>query len=349
MKILFRTDAGPQIGAGHAMRCCALAQACRDRHAEVIFAMAETLPAITARLSEEGIEAVAMSAPPGSLEDATSTAELARGRDCECVVVDGYVFGAAFQQALKDAGLTVLFVDDNGHTSRYKADYVLNQNLHATPALYPSRAEGTALLLGPHYALLRREFSGWRGWHRTIPKLARKILVTLGGSDPGNATLRTIHALDSLKKSQPDLTGDLEVRILVTSGHSHLRTLEPEAAKGGFQLLINVADVAAQMAQADLAVSAAGSTCYEMAQLGLPACLLVTADNQAASAAELHRRGIFYNLGSASTVTVEGLAGAVGDLLASPSRRQAMSERGQSFVDGRGAERLAAILCERKN
>jgi len=349
MKILFRTDAGLQIGAGHAMRCLALAQACRDCEAEGIFAMAETLPAIATRLSDEGMAVSPITASAGSAEDAARTADLARAQGCAGVVVDGYTFGAEFQQTLKDAGLRVLFIDDNGHASHYSADFVLNQNLHASPALYPSCAAGTQLLLGPHYSLLRREFSAWRGWRREIPPVARKILVTLGASDPANATLRSIQALDSLKAKQPTLTENLEVTILVTGGNPHLQTLQSEAAKSGFAVLVNAADVSQQMAAADLAVSAAGSTCYEMAQLGLPACLLVTAENQAGSAAELDERGIFQNLGRVGEIGAGEIAGAVGDLLSSLERRRAMSERGQALVDGCGAQRLADILCNAKN
>ena len=72
------------------------------------------------------------------------------------VVVDGYHLGSDYQRALKEGGARVLVIDDHAHLDRYHADVLLNQNLGAPD--YRDRAPGARLLIGPHYALLRREF-----------------------------------------------------------------------------------------------------------------------------------------------------------------------------------------------
>jgi UDP-2,4-diacetamido-2,4,6-trideoxy-beta-L-altropyranose hydrolase len=51
------------------------------------------------------------------------------------------------------------------------------------------------------------------------------------------------------------------------------------------------------MSWADLAISAAGSTTWELAFMGVPAALLVQADNQRCTVEYLHQHGIALNLG----------------------------------------------------
>ena len=66
-----------------------------------------------------------------------------------------------------------------------------------------------------------------------------------------------------------------------------------------------------------------------MCFLGLPAVLIVLADNQRASAEELGRRGVAIRLVEGETPSV--LAEHLASLLASPERRKAMSETGRNW------------------
>ncbi len=177
------------------MRCLALAQAWQDRGQRAVFAMAETTPALQSRLAGEHCELVAIAAIAGGLGDADETIALAHKQQAEWVVVDGYRFNSDYQRALKAAGCKILFLDDYGHANHYSADLVMNQNVGASEALYASREPYTRLLLGPRYALLRREFTEWRAWKREVSPTGRRVLVTMGGSDPENVTERVVEAL----------------------------------------------------------------------------------------------------------------------------------------------------------
>ena len=64
--------------------------------------------------------------------------------EADWIVVDGYQFDSAYQKALRAAGMKVLFIDDNGEASPYSADLILNQNLHASEAMYRDRASPTS-------------------------------------------------------------------------------------------------------------------------------------------------------------------------------------------------------------
>jgi UDP-2,4-diacetamido-2,4,6-trideoxy-beta-L-altropyranose hydrolase len=336
--LLMRADASVAMGTGHVMRCFALAQAWQDAGGRAVFAMAQATPAIEERLQRESMEVARIKAEPGSANDAQETITLSREKQASWAVVDGYCFGADYQAALKLAGLKVLFIDDNGHAGHYSADLVLNQNAHANEALYPSRDASTRLLLGPRFVMLRREFAEWRGWNRENPAVARRVLVTMGGSDPDNVTERVVRAI----LGKPGVSAT----VVVGGSNPHLPRLRElvAGAQGDVQLVENVTNMPELMANSDVAVSAAGTTSLEMCFLGLPALLIVLANNQRSAAEELSCRGPAINLGEGVEVSLRVLAERLVRMLASPEKRKTMSETGRKLVDGLGAERVVAEL-----
>jgi len=340
--LLIRADGGPEIGTGHVMRCLALAQAWQEGGGgPATFAMARTSPALESRLVMEGQHVLAITAAPGDVDDARQTVAAARQRNASHVVVDGYRFGADYQRAIKDAGLRLLFVDDFGHAGHYHADLLLNQNLHANETMYPSRAPHTRLLLGPRYALLRREFWPLRGRRPTVNPVGSKVLVTLGGADTDNVTLKVIRAL------QQGRTGALESVVVVGGSNSHLAELRAAAGESSpaVRLVHDAMNMPELMAWADLAVSAGGSTCWEIAFAGLPNLVMALNEHQLLVAQELHARGAALNLGAAAGNSIAGIGDRIRRLLESAEERARMSARGQALIDGRGAERVAGALA----
>ena len=336
--LLFRADASSAIGTGHVMRCLALAQAWQDAGGNAIFAMAEVTPSLEARLRTQDITVVRLPASGGSAEDLARTSELALQERVAWVVVDGYQFDSSYQAALRAAGLKVLFVDDNGAASPYSADLVLNQNIHATEDIYRDRARHTRLLLGPRYILLRRDFSLWRDRTFEIARHASRILVTMGGSDPDNITEQILRIL----LAEPDL----EVTVVVGGSNPHFASIEQlvERANRPIRLLNDVSDMPSLMVWADLAVAGAGTTSWEMCMMGVPAALCVLAPNQEQIASELGRFGAAADLGYVSRAPARKTEAALRELVLSKETRERMSARGREIVDGRGSERVLALL-----
>ncbi|NJM05046.1 UDP-2,4-diacetamido-2,4,6-trideoxy-beta-L-altropyranose hydrolase [Candidatus Gracilibacteria bacterium] len=264
--LLIRADASPQIGTGHVMRCLALAQAWQEQGGKVVFASVLISPGLAERLRTEGIELHSIAQVPGSAADAHETTALAQELRAPWLVVDNYHFDDNYQQLLKQRGLRLLAIDDYGHATHYHADMVLNQNIYASVDLYPQCNPNTKLLLGCDYALLRREFWPWRDWQRPIAATARRVLVTLGGADPHNTTARVVQALDLIAAV------DLEVVVLIGASNPYLSAIEATVRASRHQIVVrqNVSDMPELMAWADVAITAAGSTCWELLAMGYP-------------------------------------------------------------------------------
>lgn len=336
MNLLIRTDASIAIGTGHVMRCLALAQAWQDVGGSAVFAMAESTPAVKARLVSEGLSVVAISGEVGSPEDARQTRAVAEEANANWIVADGYRFESKYQRTLKDGGQRLLVLDDYGHSDHYTADVVLNQNVLASERQYARREPYTRLLLGSTYALLRREFLAWRDWKRVITPLCRRLLIMMGGSDPENVTAKVIEA--SLQFES------LEKIVVVGGSNPHWSNLGKLSAHDkSIMLLKNADDMPKLMAEADVAISAAGSTCWELCFMALPSLLIDVAGNQTTVARELDRLGCAVHLGNQKVkrATISANLQRVAD---SPEPRESMSERSRKLVDGLGTQRVINAL-----
>lgn len=339
--LIIRADASLAMGTGHVMRCLALAQAWRHTGGSCTFAMSDPPLAIRELLRAEGCDVLQFDSSAGSEEDARELANLCRFLEADFVVVDGYQFGARYQACIKEQNVTLLIVDDNGHAEAYSADLLLNQNAHASTDLYRNRAPYTQLLLGPAYAMLRHEFTGWKTWQRKVTPVGRNVLVTMGGSDPGNVTASVVRALRQLQ-----LDG-IFVKVLVGPSNPHRFSLSHELsdAKTQFEFVSSTTEMPELMAWADLAISAAGSTCWEMCFLGLPAIIIPIAENQRRSAERLDATGAATQI-SATEAASNVLTENVEKLLLSSVQREKMSNIGRTLVDGGGALRVVCAIRE---
>src|ERR1700733_6771302 len=333
--LLVRADAGVKMGTGHVMRCLALAQGWRHAGGEVIFALAESTPAVDRLLRSERFNITRMECAPGSPEGLGGALEIARACSADWFVVDGYQFDAQYQKRLQDFR-PMLAIDDNGLLDFYAAELVLNQNAHACAEMYPHISPNTKLLMGPRFALLRDEFAAYRDWTRAIPDRGSKVLLTMGGSDPGNLTPRILPLLAELADD------DLRIRVVVGGSAENADVVDEIAARfaGRVEVLRDVRNMAELMAWADLAISGAGTTCWEMCWLGLPAILVVAAENQRFIAEQLAALGAVENAGSGDSIDPALLAELCRQLLADKSRRVGMSLRAKQVVDGRGRDRV---------
>ena len=142
-----------------------------------------------------------------------------------------------------------------------------------------------------------------------------------------------------------------ELATIAVVGPNNPRSAELEqlAQRAGERIAIrrNPSDMPQLMAWADLAVSAAGTTCWELAFMGLPMLLVVLADNQRPNATCLDKLGVAGNLGWHGELSEDKVRAAVMHTLDDPALRASMSQKGLALVDGRGASRVVAEMRSR--
>lgn len=340
MKLLLRADANDQIGAGHVMRSLALARGLIARGGVATLVGNIASDRLRQRVIDAGLTLVPLDGPdPAALDlDLTArTLDRLGPRDGSVwAALDGYDFDAEYQRAIRQVGFPVLVIDDVADRAPYNADLLLNQNLGADELEYRGNAE-MRLLRGVRYALLHPEFVQARAKPRRVPGLARHVLVTVGGADPSRAIPRLLRALDRT---------NVELDVVVAAGA--MRNKEGERSyptiRHSCTVRRDAADMAALMEWADLAITAAGTTCWELCCVGVPSIVIQLAENQRRSADFLAASSAAELAGTGATLDEEDLARRVDALCADAERRRSMSDLGRELVDGQGVARVLRRL-----
>lgn len=336
---MIRADAGLAIGSGHVMRCLALGEEWVRRGGRAVFALAEGAARFGERIRASGIETISVDAAAATPADAERTAALARG--AAWIALDGYRFGADYLATLRGAA-RILLLDDAGSDAAGSADAVLNQNLHAVPELYAGYRRTPRLLLGPEYLLLRREFVDRRVRERETPDVARRVLVTLGGSDAENHTARV---LEALARRAPDGT---EVVATVGAASPHAARVEElaRAMRPPARVVRDAPDMAAIMERSEAAVCSGGTTVWELAYMRVPTLVGTTVPVEELLLGGLVARGFRGGLGALSSQDPEVLGETIRLFLTDAVARREAAGLGATLVDGRGASRVVDAMTE---
>lgn len=332
--VLFRPDAGAGVGLGHLQRCLALAEALRTRRIASAF-MARG--AAADRVRAHGFDVIDAS-PAGTLaEDGDQIRAAAISRRSQAIVLDSYQVDAEYLDRVTDAAAVVAVIDDLARFP-FSADLVINGGACAADLGYRSSTGQTQFLLGPEHVLLQPAF--WdRADTREIGQV-RRVLVTVGGSDAHDLMPRLVQAVD-------DVSASFEMTVVIGPFFEHRDAFDVALRRCQHDVATIDApeDLAGVMRAADLAVSSAGQTLYELASVGTPVVAVQSADNQAANVRGLDAAGAIRFAGPSGDPSLrQKVSSAVRDLIGDRDARQRMADAGRGLVDGRGALRVADAM-----
>ncbi|MFT4089222.1 MAG: UDP-2,4-diacetamido-2,4,6-trideoxy-beta-L-altropyranose hydrolase [Asticcacaulis sp.] len=266
MALWVRTEASHGVGLGHFMRCFAIAEQARLDGDQVNFLTGDLPAQALERLRFAGIGHIHVPHPIGSHEDLEFVSRtVPKG---QALLLDSYRFDGAYYAALYETHF-VAVMDDAADIVPLRAHVVINAALGATAMGYAQVAPDATLLLGPAFAQVRHEF------RRPYPDPFRPhICVSFGGSDPANLTGEA--ALYLL-----EIVPDVDIRLIAGPAHAHVDELRRLCQlRPRIKLYLAPDNVAEVLSGADMVVTAAGGSLYEVAAMGLPALVMVVVDNQ---------------------------------------------------------------------
>ncbi len=341
-KVFIRTDANPIIAGGHVMRCLSVADALSELGAGVEFVLSDGTPSKI--IEERGYHAVVLGTDWRDIEEGASVlCDLCDAEANAVVLVDTYSITREYVDRLA-VHAPVCYLGSKGGDLGSLA-LIANYSTDIDEAFYGETYghRGTSLLLGANYAPLRPCFS--EVYRERSGKVSR-VLVTTGNTDPQGflpTFLRVVLANPVLNgMSFSAVVGRMAPEEVVAE------VGEIGATNPRIEVLRGVSDMAGLMSRCDVAVTANGTTVYELAASGVPAITFAMVEEQVQSAESLACLGAteYCGLLAASVEDVaESCVRALAGLVAEPARAAEMTRRAHGLIDGRGAGKIAKEIA----
>lgn len=324
------------------MRCLTLAERLHRDGWRCVFVctpkILETIPAINA--ANVDVRMIDL-----DLWGAADAVRAALPEGCEALIVDDYSIDRSFEAKCRPWAKQIMVIDDLADR-HHDCDVLIDQTAGRVVEHYRELIpEGSTLLLGSEYALLRQEFVYMRGasaQRRQQSVEPKRILVTLGLTDAVNATSKVLAGLEL-----SSVNAEIDVALGSSAPHLDKVRAQIETMKTPARLHVDHPRVADLMAQADLSIGAAGSTSWERCCLGLPCMMVVTADNQVEIARSLEARGAAMLLGRVDALAVDEMAARIREVWLDGKALGIMSTNAMAICDGLGADRVVEVFNDK--
>ena len=333
----FRVDANETIATGHMMRCIAIATQCRRQGMDCLFILAEDKE--TEKLSDYGFSYSILNSKWDDMEtEKDKMVHLLKEKQIDWLVVDSYQVTASYLQFLNNL-VPVMYIDDM-MKEVYSVTALLHYSQWSEDNFYQKRyaAKEIKLLAGMQFVPLREEF---------LPKEQKEkredsILITTGGTDTYNVSCKV---LQSLRKEEKFRNYDFHV-IVGSLNQNKKMIMQMQQVDKRIILHENVKNMGSLMRKCRYAVSAGGTTLYELCACGIPTVCFSFADNQQSFTYEMGNHKIMYYAGDARNDDNIGIdiVHKLCSLLEQPEETKNFVYRMQKLVDGKGTQRIAEFL-----
>lgn len=291
--ILFRADGNSKIGTGHIMRCLSIADAFKTNGESSVFLVADA--SMKQLIEGRGYSVCVFNTLYEKMnDDLEKTIEAIQKYDTKALFVDSYYVTYDYLNKLKDI-VKLVYIDDLASFA-YPVDVLINYNIYGDSVDYKSlySKQNTALpllLLGTKYVPLRTEFANVLPIK--IKKEVSDVLISTGGADPIHLAVELIRTIKNRKK-----TNGITYHFIIGAMNKDRTEIEKLSVDmDNIKLHYNVTDMKSLICSCDIAVSAAGSTLYEICVCGVPLITYVLADNQIPGATAFERNGLAINCG----------------------------------------------------
>lgn len=346
-QIVIRADGNRQIAMGHVMRCLSIADELQARGADVIFVTAgnETEELIRSR----GFENHVLHSDFAQMEQELPIfLDFLKEYEPDLILTDSYYVTGAYMEALRQISKTA-YIDDLGQPV-YPVDILIDYNIYGSELPYEKyyTEKGIPLperiLTGCSYAPLRAEFR--QGRRSRVQECVTDVLITTGGGDKADTAGRLCRKLLEERKKG----SHAGIRYHVICGpfaQNRQELMEIAMEDDAFVIHDFVTNMSEFLINYDLAVSAGGSTMYELCSMGLPAVCFTFADNQRLQAECFDRTTEVKNAGNMMdrpAETIDRIAERLTQLEHDSALRQTVREQMLELVDGQGAIRIAEAL-----
>lgn len=323
MKVKIFTEGGGSMGLGHLSRCSALYEEIRKRDVMVEFIVYGEIGEVDFL---KGISLTNI-----NWMDEKYLMENIRHEDY--VIIDSYKAELKIYEYISKLAKRVLYIDDIGRLD-YPQGVILNPSLDISAIPYKDIYKDR-VLHGPEYVILREAFRG--KFKEKLDLELQRILVIMGGTDAKNIIPLIVNNIcKNNEKIHFDIICGIKPKTETQSDIENISVYENIGAS-------RIADL---MIDADLVITAAGQTIYELMAMQIPFIPIEIIDNQKNNIAALLKYNSEQLVIHFDEINfIENLRKAI---VAHRSFLYRTSQRARygDLVDGKGVERIVNILLD---
>lgn len=338
-KVYIRADGNEIIATGHIMRCLSIAEQLRKNDVDVTFITADNSACDIIKEREFTVD-ILNSVWNDLDNEIESICDYLVKNKVKVLIVDSYYVTQKYLEKLSEYA-KVIYIDDL-KKFEYNVKAVICDNPFAVISDYEKmykNIECPDLLVGGKYAPLRDEFA-YKEY--IVNDEIKRILITTGGTDIYNITGKLINALEKYDEFKK-----IEIHTIVGRFNQNQKKLsELEKRYSNVILHRNVRNISYWMRLCDIAVSAGGTTLYELCSCGIPTVCLAIADNQNETYMWNKKEYMLYagNASEGVEKCIEKCIGCIEEYSNNYELRSRLSRRMQMLIDGLGTARIAEYI-----
>lgn len=333
--IYIRTDMNSVIATGHMMRCLAVADAAGSMGEETTFLLADAEAADL--LEKRGYRYIVLNTDWKDMEGELPALRKVIGeRGIHTLLIDSYRVTEKYLAELEKLVRTVYIDDVNAF--HYPVSALICYANYYAKFKYEENYAAEQLFLGTDYVPLRAAYADCP--RKEITDTVGQLLVMSGGTDQYDVLSRILRAVQGRNYRR--------IEVICGAYYKNYDALcRTYAGCENVVIRKNVSDIERSMQRADLAITAGGSTMYELCACGTPAVSYSFADNQLDNVEQFQRDHVIDYAGDVRSVDVpDKLLELLDRYDRDAELRRHRSEKMRRIVDGKGAARIARILME---
>ncbi len=323
-KIAIRADGSDQIGIGHITRCMHFIENLRKSYHVVFFFKRN--PLIKEFLASNNYFTHELD-PDFIVEEEIE--EILKNSS-ELLILDVRDQNDDYYKKYNEKFNKVLRFDDSDKSISIYSDLYLNYNLYAEDIDFNLINKECELFLGPDYYILNPLFKKYKNYKKKIKKKAENILITMGGGDPKNLTIKIINAIVD--------KGSINLNIILGNLYENfeeIRDLQKKFPKK-ISIYTNISNMPEMMARNDLIICTGGNTSFEAVYMGIPGVLINQIHLQALNAKKFEERNIFMNGGLGENLREEDIYKMILSIIESKELRNEFIENGKKLIQQGG-------------
>ncbi|PPR79211.1 MAG: hypothetical protein CFH01_00534 [Alphaproteobacteria bacterium MarineAlpha2_Bin1] len=281
--ILFRCDAGPEVGLGHLIRSVSLGiEISKITNCKPMFIINSSDKIISKYLDKKYFNIIRSSTKIGT-DDDTKFINNYTKKEYLLIVDSRFVRQKDIDNWVKCCFL--VGIDDD--INKLNWPIILNYNLYAEKKNYHD-------LIGPRYNLINSNFF----YKIKSNERSHRVLITMGGEDPVNLTSWII-------KNGAEVLDRIDIRIIIGAAHPNIERVKLDAYKylPKAEIIESPPNLVDHAIWSNFAITAGGMSAYELAASGNTLLGIALENHQIPLLSSMNKVGALEYLGEYKSIT----------------------------------------------